>query len=153
MANLAELVGKARALKAKITEIEAAHSEQLAPYKGMLVQLNQIFLAHLNATGGQNFSCDQGGFHKITRISVSLENPSEFMSHVIGSESWDLLDRKANATAVADYLKTNGILPPGVKQTMKLDIGVTAPVKKVSAAGARTSKLNGVPPVVEQDTL
>jgi hypothetical protein len=51
---------------------------------------------------------------------------------VIGTEQWDLLDKKANVTAVTDYLNENGVLPPGVKYSTRFDVGVRAPTKPAS---------------------
>jgi hypothetical protein len=59
------------------------------------------------------------------KTSASLEDPDIFMRHVIGTESWELLDRRANATAVKAFAEENhGALPPGVKMASIVTVGV-----------------------------
>jgi len=43
---------------------------------------------------------------------------------VIGSEAWDLLDRKANVTAVSDFIEENNAPPPGVNFSTTYVVGV-----------------------------
>jgi len=136
-------ITKARALKAKINTIKEKQKEELAPYNAALEKLENYLLDALNKTKQDNASTPAGGCHKIHRISVSLENPEEFKRHVIGAEAWDLLDWKANVTAVDDYLLANAHLPPGVKRSEMLDIGLTAPRKK-KPRGSATPKSNPV---------
>lgn len=62
-----------------------------------------------------------------TRYTASLEDADAFMRHVIGTEAWDLIDRRANATAVRAYVEANGSLPPGAKLSALRTIGVTRP--------------------------
>jgi hypothetical protein len=126
--NLEAYIGKARALKAKIKEIEEADKARLAPYKDAQKKVETFLLGELTKMGAQNTSTPAGGCHQIRRVSVSLEDPDEFMRNVIGTEAWELLDRKANVTAVEAYMAEHNILPPGVKYTVALTLGLTAPV-------------------------
>ena len=125
-------VGQARALAAKIKEVEEKHEKELEPFKAAKKMLDDIILAALNASGLQNISGPAGGCHKKERVTFSLENPDEFKRHVIGTESWDLLDWKANATAATDYITEHQALPPGVKRSVFLTVGYTVPTKKAT---------------------
>jgi hypothetical protein len=46
------------------------------------------------------------------------------MAFVKTTNNYDLLDRKANVTAVKDYVSENGTLPPGVNLSSIKTVGV-----------------------------
>ena len=46
------------------------------------------------------------------------------MDYVIDNSAWDLIDRKANAKAVEDFIKEHGVQPPGCKYTDALHLGL-----------------------------
>lgn len=129
-------VGQARALKAKISDLKEKHKAELEPFNTLQAQLDTLILAALNQSGLQNTSGPTGGCHKVERITYSLESPDEFKCHVIGTESWDLLDWKANATAAGDYILEHKALPPGVKRSVFLTVGYTVPTKKAARTPA-----------------
>jgi hypothetical protein len=137
------VIGKGRALDAKIKEIEDRHKAELAPFKEVQTKIRTLVLEELIKQGTQNVSTPAGGAHKHSRVSFSLEDPEEFKRHVIGTESWDLLDWKANATAATDFLNENQTLPPGVKRSEFVDVRFTAPTKaapKVASPKAPSPK-------------
>lgn len=122
-------VGQYVALRAKVKAIKDKHKEELTPYNTAMEQLEGLMLNALNATGQENAKTKNGTVYKTEKTSCSLEDADEFLRHVIGTEQWELLDRKANVTAVKDYLDMNGALPPGVKLTTTMEVGIRAPVK------------------------
>jgi hypothetical protein len=111
-------------LRTLIEEQDRAHKEKMKTYRDTLEQLNSLLLNHLNTIGGDSVKTEFGTVYKTTKRSASLEDPDQFMRHVIGSEAWELLDRKANVTAVEEYVKENGVLPPGVKMSSTQVVGV-----------------------------
>lgn len=112
------------ALRDKIKAIEEKQKADLAPYKETLEKLKAVLLAHLNSTKQESASTTAGTFYKTDKKSASLEDADAFMRHVIGTEAWDLLDRRANVTAVEDFIKEHQMPPPGVKWAVKQDVGV-----------------------------
>jgi hypothetical protein len=54
------------------------------------------------------------------------------MKYVIDNNLFDLLDRKANVTAVKDHVKEKGALPPGVNLSAIETVGVRRPSAKAS---------------------
>jgi hypothetical protein len=117
-------------LRNKKKEIADRHKEELAPVNEMLAKLEALLLQGLNQTGQDSAKTAAGTVYKTEQKSVSLEDPEEFMRHVIGQEAWELLDRKANKTAIADFVAENGAPPPGVKYSTMFEVGVRAPSKK-----------------------
>jgi hypothetical protein len=51
------------------------------------------------------------------------------MQHVIQNNSFELLDKRANVTAVKDYVKEHNTTPPGVNLSSITSIGVRRPAK------------------------
>lgn len=111
-------------LRDLIKASDEAHKDKMKPARESLEKLNSILLDHLNQIGADNVKTEHGTVYKKVSKSASLEDPDQFMRHVIGSESWELLDRKANVTAIEEFVKENGVLPPGVKWSSRQEVGV-----------------------------
>lgn len=103
---------------------EDEHKAVLKPYKEMLEKLNSVLLDHLNTINGESVRTDTGTVYLTEKKAASLADPDAFMRYVIGSEAWDLLDRKANVTAVADFIEENNAPPPGVNFSTTFIVGV-----------------------------
>jgi hypothetical protein len=103
---------------------EDEHKAVLKPYKEMLEKLNSVLLDHLNTINGESVRTDTGTVYRTEKKAASLADPDAFMRYVIGSEAWDLLDRKANVTAVSDFIEENNAPPPGVNFSTTFVVGV-----------------------------
>jgi hypothetical protein len=117
-------------LRNKVKGIKEKHKEELAPYNDAMDKLEALLLQGLNSTGQESAKASSGTVYKTTRRSASLEDPEVFLDFVRTSGHWELLDRKANAPAVSDYMEQNGVVVPGVKFTTMIEVGVRAPSKK-----------------------
>lgn len=112
-------------LRNKIKEIEDRHEQELAPYKQAKQMLENDLLARVTATGGDSIAArGVGTVYRSTKSTASIADRSEFQRFVIGGELWELLDWKANATAVEEFLNSNLQLPPGVNFSQKVTVGV-----------------------------
>lgn len=136
-----------RQLEGKIKEMEDAHKATMLPYNDARIKLRALLLQMLQDTGQESAKTAAGTVYKIVKVSASLDDREEFKRHVIGAEMWDLIDWRANKTAVMDYSAMNGgALPPGVKVTQILEIGVRAPAsprKRQSAVAIIAQDENG----------
>ncbi len=112
------------ALKDKIKEIEARQKEELRIFKETQAKLEALILEHLQKVNCDNFSTPVGTAHKLTRKSASLEDPGAFMDYVVKNAAFDLLDRKANVSAVEAFIGEHNSAPPGVKFSQMLTLGV-----------------------------
>lgn len=112
------------ALRDKINEMKERHKAELKPYMDVLDGLNAVLLQHLNATNSNSVATDAGTAYKTEKRSASIADGEAFMRYVIGGELWDLLDRKANVTAVDDHIKEHGVAPPGVNFSTRVEVGV-----------------------------
>jgi hypothetical protein len=110
-------------IKAKESEFK----EKISPYKVTLDKLNSVLLDHLNKVGANSVNTDSGTVYKTEKKSASLADPAAFMEYVIANDAWDLMDRKANVTAVADFMEEHKALPPGVNFNSAFIVGVRRP--------------------------
>jgi hypothetical protein len=111
-------------LRDKIKEIEARHKDELKPYKETLEKLNAVILAHLTQVGGESIRTAAGTAYRTEKKAASLADPQAFMEYVISNEAWDLMDRKANVAAVADFINEYNAPPPGVNFSSTFVVGV-----------------------------
>lgn len=111
-------------LRDHIKSLDDAHKATMAPFRETLEKLNAVLLNHLNTVGVDSAKSASGTVYKTMKESVSLEDPSAFMRHVIGTENWDLLERKANLTACKAFAEENVTMPPGVKFSSMQVVGV-----------------------------
>jgi hypothetical protein len=112
------------ALRDKIKALDEEHKEKLKPYKEALENLNAVLLQHLITINGDSVKTEGGTVYRTAKKAASLADPDAFMRFVISNEQWDLLDRKANVTAVADFIEENSETPPGVNFSTTFVVGV-----------------------------
>lgn len=128
--NFDEMVGKFVALRDKIRKLDADHKEQMAPFREALDELNGLMLNHLNEVGADNVKTASGTVYKSSRKTAPIADRSAFWEYVQSNENFDLLDWKANVTAVGDFVEEHNSLPPGVSFNVHQTVGVRRGTKK-----------------------
>jgi hypothetical protein len=111
-------------LRDMIAAKKQQQKEELKPLEDALDKLNDILLGYLNSTNQNSASTDGGTVYRTAKASATLADGDAFMRHVIGTESWELLDRKANKTAVREFIEKNHLPPPGVNYRVEYEVGV-----------------------------
>jgi hypothetical protein len=112
-------------IRDRIKEIETLHKEQLAPFEDAKAKLAALLLRVLDEAGAESVRTNMGTVSTRVRYTAPLSDPDMFMEYVIDNQLYELLDRRANATACHDHAKNHaGILPPGVKLNAIRSIGV-----------------------------
>jgi hypothetical protein len=112
-------------IRKKINEVELG-LEKLTQCKQRLDGELQAFLDEnklksVRTTGGVLVT-------SYVKPSAKLEDPEAFMNFVMKNGAYELLDRRANATACRDHAEEHdGKLPPGVVINNRRIIGVTEP--------------------------
>jgi hypothetical protein len=113
------------AVRDKLKEMDEAHEAKRKPLLAIKEELSGWLLDLLDKMGAENIKTAHGTVHTTTRSSASLADPQAFMDFVIESERYELLDRRANSTAVKDYIQDHqGNLPPGVNFSSVKTVGV-----------------------------
>jgi len=111
-------------LRDEIKRLDDEHKERMKSHREVLEKLNNVLLSHLNDINGDSVRTDTGTVYRSAKKSASLADPDAFMRFVIGEQAWDLLDRKANVTAVADFIEDHQTPPPGVNFSTTFVVGV-----------------------------
>lgn len=111
-------------LRDKIKEIEKRHEEELKPYKEGKDALEAYIMQWLQALKLEHAATEAGTAYLFTRVSATVKDMSEFWAYVQTNGLFDLIDKRANKTAVTEFVKQNGQPPPGVNYTTMLDLGV-----------------------------
>jgi hypothetical protein len=104
--------------------MDEAHEKAKEPFIEVRDWLTGWMQTFLDKTGAESVKTAAGTCYSTTRYSASLADPQAFMNFVIAHDKWDLLDRKANAPAVRDYVAEIGTLPPGVNLSALKTVGV-----------------------------
>jgi hypothetical protein len=117
-------------IRDELKKVDEAAEAAKKPLLDLKALLEGYFEKFLTSTGQQSAVTPRGTVHWNTRYTSSLGDPQAFMDHVIATQQFDLLDRRANATAVKEYAGKNGALPPGVNLNTIRTIGVRVPGAK-----------------------
>jgi hypothetical protein len=100
------------------------HKEKMRPKRELLEKLNSSLLNAVNAAGAESVRTAAGTVYKTEKKSASIADMDAFWTFVVATADWDLIDRKANVTAVVDHLEKNKQLPPGVNLNRTYVVGV-----------------------------
>jgi hypothetical protein len=111
-------------LRDKIKKLDDEHKEKMKPYRDTLETLNGVLLQHLNSIGVESVRAEAGTVYETVKKSASIADKSALWAFVVATGDWDLLDYKANVTAVADFIEKNSTPPPGVNYTTTKVAGV-----------------------------
>jgi len=122
--NFDTRVGQYVKLRDKIKEISDRQKEELAPYKATLEKLNSVLLGHLNTVGADNVGTAEGTVYKTAKKSASVADMTAFWAYVTSHDDFDMVDKKANPSAVEAFIEANGVPPPGVNWTVMEVVGV-----------------------------
>lgn len=118
-------VGSYVKLRDLIRKEEEEHKKAMRPKKELLDQLNGVILGMLNAASMDSARVDGVGTAYIKEdVSATIADANAFRHFVIGGEAWNLIDWRANKTAVRELVDTTGAAPPGVNFSRRRDVGV-----------------------------
>jgi hypothetical protein len=131
-ATVAKRIGQFKAIEAKLEEMDKAFEKQKEPLLKVKALLQGYFEQILSSTGAQSIATPLGTVHWTHRNTASLQDAALFMDFVIKNQMFDLMDRRANAVAVREFVEKTGTAPDaiGVKLNSIRTVGVTKPAAK-----------------------
>lgn len=113
--DINKLISQYLMLRAKKKATEARHKAELKPYTDLMAEVEGLMLDYMNQTGSDSIKTDGGTAYKSTTPRATIKDATAFRNFVIAMGSFDLVDWKANANAVADHVEANtGTVPPGL---------------------------------------
>jgi hypothetical protein len=114
-ARVDKLVADYIATRDYIKKLKEKHKNELAEFELALEKLSGRLLLFLDYHGQEMARTAEGTVSATYRDTASLSDPDIFMEFVAEHGLYELLDRRANATACKDFAKDTGTLPPGVR--------------------------------------
>ena len=123
-ATIDEIVEQYVILRDKIKAADDLHKKRTAGAREHLEALGTALLAQLNTIGGDSVKTGHGTVYRTVRKTASIADGAVFRQYVIAHEAFDIVDWKANAPAVEDFIKTQGTPPPGVNFNTMHTVGV-----------------------------
>ncbi len=112
------------AIRDRIKEMDEAYEKAKKPLAAAMEEINGWLQQFLDESGSESIKTKFGTCYSSVRYSASLADAKAFMDYVIANEEFELLDRRANVTAVKAFVETNGSLPPGCNLTALRTVGV-----------------------------
>lgn len=113
-----------------IQKLETELEEKIKPLRDIKELLSGWLITHLQKIGVESARTSFGTCSLSKKYSASLADPDGFMKWVIANNQFELIDRRANVTAVRAYLEETKSLPPGVNFSSYISVGVQRPRKK-----------------------
>lgn len=117
------------ALRDIVKSIDEKWETEKKKYTSLMEEVSgriQKFMSENNIT--ENLKTKSGTCYVSTRYTASVQDGQAFMEFVKAG-NWDMIERRANPTAVKDYVKANNQLPAGVNLSAIQSLGVRRPGK------------------------
>jgi len=93
-------------------------------FNSRMKDLEIKLLDTLNKLGSDSISSKSGTVYKKVTTSVTVADGREFQKHVIDHAQWELIDWRANKTAVNDLVESGEPLPPGINRSAFVSVGI-----------------------------
>jgi hypothetical protein len=122
--NIEQRVGQFITLRDKIKAMNDAHKEKMKPYVELMETLSGVLLQHLQAMSADSVASKSGTVYRTVKNTASIADGEAFWQFLVDNNAWDLLDKKANVTAVQDFIEQHQTPPPGVNFTSVMTVGV-----------------------------
>jgi hypothetical protein len=101
-------------LRTKIEKIQEKAKLEAAEYRKQMLMLENWMTLKANKEGLKNITTPHGTGYWSVHKRASVANPEEFLNYVIGSQRWDLMEKRASKIAVAQEVEDTGSPPPGI---------------------------------------
>lgn len=115
MANIDKLVEAYRILRDKKAEIDQEYKERKAKVQERLELIENKILQFFNEAGLESAKTPHGTAYVSEVMSAKVVSRDAFFKFVQEHDAWEMLESRANKTAVKQYIEEHGgELPPGV---------------------------------------
>lgn len=103
---------------------KAAFENEDADDKGKQEKIEGMLLQRFAAEGIDSVKSPAGTAYTSTRTSATVADGQVFFDFCRENDMWDLVDKRANKTAVAAYRNENDDIPPGINWSECLVVNV-----------------------------
>ena len=116
MSRVDDIVAAYVRLRDQKAELKAQQAEALKPYDEALAKLEA-------EAGVESMKTSAGTVYQSVAMSATVQDKSAFMDYIKEHQAFDLLDVRANKTAVQDFVTENQDTPPGVVIRREMKVG------------------------------
>jgi hypothetical protein len=129
--NINKLCEQYVALRDRKRVMESEHKAALAPYNKIMGELESKMLGYLQQAGIDHVATPSGTAYQITKPSATIRDGAAFRQWVVETASYQIVDWRANANAVSDFIADNdGTIPPGVNYSTRTSVNFRRPNEK-----------------------
>jgi len=105
-------------------ELEAAHKQKTARFNRAMEKIENLLMARLDAEGEESKRTPHGTCYKAVHTRAKVSDRDAFLHFVTEHDAWDFVESRVNGKAVEKYVEEHGDVPPGVKTTRYVKVGV-----------------------------
>ena len=113
-AKVEDIVRDYVSIRDSVAEIKARQKAELDPYAQALAKLESQMMTILVDAGVDSMKTPAGTAYRSEKTSVTVADKSAFMDYIQSNGAFDLLDVRANNTAVEGFMAEHQDVPPGV---------------------------------------
>jgi hypothetical protein len=128
--DLAKLIDRFVALRDRKRELEQEHKMILRPYDQIMEEISAKLLKHMQEIGADHVASPGGTAYQTTKNSATIRDQAAFRNYVIEQGMFDLVDWRANANAVFEFINNAGYIPPGLNTSSYTKVLVRRPNEK-----------------------
>lgn len=126
--SLKQLIASYVALRDRKRLMESQHKEALKPINEVMEEIEGHLLAMMQRDGVNSLATDGGTAYQSVKRRAPIKDRTAFRDFVISQQQFDLVDWKANAPNVFDYIEANGgKVPPGLNPSSYTEVNVRRP--------------------------
>lgn len=115
-------------LRDTLAAADDRHKEKTARAREYLEMLGGAMRDKLTAAGVDSAKTSAGTVYKTVKKSATVADGAVFRAFIVEHSAFDLVDMRANAPAVSDYVSSHeGNAPPGVNYSTRIEVGVRRP--------------------------
>jgi hypothetical protein len=129
-ADLNKRIEQYIALRDRKKAIEAKHKELVKPYTVAMEAIENELLDHMNATGAASIATASGTAYQTTKLSATIRDGAAFRTWVVDNAQWGVVDWRANAKAVFEYIELQKHVPPGLNTSSYIAVYFRRPNEK-----------------------
>jgi hypothetical protein len=129
--NLNQMIDQYVQLRDRKRLIESQHKEALKPYTDLMEQIEGVLLDMMQRGGVDSLNTAGGTAYQSLKKKATIKDGTAFRAFVIAQQKFELVDWKANANAVFDFITENkGTPPPGVNASSYVKVNVRRPTEE-----------------------
>ena len=114
MPKIDEVVAAYIKLRDKKKVIAERHKEELAKTNEVMEFMENWLMKELNTLGVESAKTEVGTAYKKKRTSIKVQDFDAFLDFVKENDCWHMLDKRANKSAMEEFLEAQEELPPGI---------------------------------------